>query len=62
MSSVTHPFLESCLMHWKNMMVKVSIGGRQITNLCFADNALAEEEQKFKALIKSLDKTCTCIR
>ena len=40
---------------------KVSIGGRNITNLRFADDidALAEEEQELEALVTSLDKTCT---
>ena len=40
---------------------KVSIGGRNITNLWFADDidALAEEEQGLKVLVESLDKTCT---
>ena len=40
---------------------KVSIGGRNITNLWFADDtdALAEEEQELDALAESLDKTCT---
>ena len=40
---------------------KVSIGGRNITSLRFADNvtALAEEEQGLEALVESLDKTCT---
>ena len=37
---------------------KVSIGGRNIINLRFAD-ALAEEEQEIEALVESLDKTCT---
>ena len=39
----------------------VSIGGRNITNLRFADgiDALAEEEQEIEALVESLDKTCT---
>ena len=38
---------------------KVSIGGRNITNLRFADDidALAEEEQELEALVVSLDKT-----
>ena len=38
-----------------------SIGGRNITNLQFADDidALAEEEQELEALVESLDKTCT---
>ena len=40
---------------------KVSIGGRNITNLRFTNDisALAEEEQELKALAESLDKTCT---
>ena len=40
---------------------KVSIGGRNITNLRFADDidVLAEEEQELKALVDSVDKTCT---
>ena len=40
---------------------KVSIGGRNITNLRFADDidALAEEEQGLEALIESLHKTFT---
>ena len=40
---------------------KVSIGGRNITNLRFADDihALAEEEQELEALVESLDKTGT---
>ena len=39
---------------------KVSIGGRNITNLRFADDiALAEEEQGLEALVENLDETCT---
>ena len=40
---------------------KVSISGRTITNLRFADDigVLAEEEQELEALAESLDKTCT---
>ena len=40
---------------------RVSIGGRNITNLRFADHidALAEEKQELEALVESLDKTCT---
>ena len=40
---------------------KISIGGRNITNLLFADDidALAEEEQELEAQVESLDKTCT---
>ena len=40
---------------------KVNIGGRNITNLRFADDrdALAEKEQELEALVISLDKTCT---
>ena len=37
---------------------KVSIGGRNITNLRFADD-IDEEEQELEALVESLDKTCT---
>ena len=38
---------------------RVSIGGRNITNLEFADDidALAEKEQELEALVESLDKT-----
>ena len=35
---------------------KVSIGGRNITDLRFAEDAIAEEEQGLEALIESLDK------
>ena len=42
---------------------KVSIGGRNITNLRFADDrdalAVEEEKQELEALVESLDKTCT---
>ena len=40
---------------------RVSIGGRNITNLRFADDidALAEEEQELEGLVESLDKICT---
>ena len=40
---------------------KVGIGGRNITNLRFADDIdiLAEEEQELEALVESLDKSCT---
>ena len=40
---------------------KVSIGGRNITNLRFADDidALADEEQELEALVESLHKTFT---
>ena len=40
---------------------RVSISGKNITNLRFADDidALAEEKQELEALVKSLDKTCT---
>ena len=40
---------------------KVCIGGRNITNLRFADDvdALTEEEQELEDLVESLDKTCT---
>ena len=47
-------------MLWKNMMGR-SIGGRNITNLRFADdiNALTEEEQELEPQVESLDKICT---
>ena len=40
---------------------KVSLSGRNITNLWFTDDidVLAEEEQELEALVESLDKTCT---
>ena len=40
---------------------KVKIGGRNITNLRFADDieVLAEEEQELEALVESVDKTST---
>ena len=39
----------------------ISIGGRTITNLWFANgiDALAEEEQELEAQVESVDKTCT---
>ena len=58
MSSVTHP-----LQHFSHLRImsdalkehdgKVSIGGRNITNLRFADDAdaLAEEEQELEDLV-----------
>ena len=65
MSSVTHPlqhFLERIMSDvLEEHDRKVSIGGRNITNLRFADDvdALAELEQELEALVESLDKTCT---
>ena len=64
MSSVTHP-----LQHFSRTDhvyaleehdVKVSIGGRNFTNMRFANDidALAKEEQELEALVESLDKTC----
>ena len=41
---------------------KVSMGGRNITNMHFADDAVVEKEQELEALIESLDKTCTGVR
>ena len=40
---------------------KASIGGRNITNMQFAEDidAPAEEEQEPEALVESLEKTCT---
>ena len=65
MSSATHPlqhFLERIMSDaLEEHDGKASIGGRNITNLRFADDidALAEEEQELEALVGSLDKTCT---
>ena len=42
----------------KEHVGKISIGGRNITNLRFADD-IAEEEQELEVLVESLDKTCT---
>ena len=43
---------------------KVSIGGRTITNLRFANDsdALAEEEEELKALIKSLKRPAHVVK
>ena len=43
---------------------RVSIGGRNITNLEFADDidALAEEEQELEALVESLDRWRSVLR
>ena len=40
---------------------KVNKGGRNITNLLFADDidTLAEKEQELETLVESLNKTCT---
>ena len=56
MSSVTH--LTNALEEHDG---KVSIGGRNITNLQFANDidAEAEEEQELEVLVESLNKTCT---
>ena len=65
MSSVTHPlqyFFERIMSDaLEEHDGKVSIGGRNITNLRFADDidALAEVEKELEALVESLDKTCT---
>ena len=61
---------QGCLQHFLEQIMsdaleehdrKVSIGGRNITNVRFADDidALAEEVQELEALAESLDKTCT---
>ena len=65
MSSVTHPLQHFFKRTMSDALEghdgKVSIGGRNITNLRFADDtdALAEEEQELEALAESLDKNCT---
>ena len=40
---------------------RISIGGRTIANMRFADDidALVKEEQELEALVESIDKTCT---
>ena len=65
MSSITHPlqhFLERILSDaLEEHDGKVSIGGRNITNLRPADDidAVAEEEQELESIVESLYKTCT---
>ena len=65
MSSFTHHFqhlLEAVMsVVLEELDGKVSKGGRNITNLRFADDidGLADEEQQLEALVESLDKTCT---
>ena len=61
MSSVTNIFLERIMSKaLEEHDGKVSIGGRNITKLRFADDidALVEEEQELEALVESLDKIC----
>ena len=45
----------------RQQLSKPFVGGKNITNLRFADDmdALAEEEQELEAQVESLDKTCT---
>ena len=68
MSSVTYPLQHFSRINHADVLEehdgKVSIGGRNITNLRFADgiDALAEEEQELEALVESLGKTCTRYR
>ena len=44
----------------KEHVIKVSVGGRNITNLRFADDidTVAEEGKELEAPVESLDKTC----
>ena len=44
----------------KEHVKQVSIGGRNITNMRFADDidTVAEEDKELEALVESLDKTC----
>ena len=53
--------LESCVKSTSNISRIWTIGGRNITNLWFADDidALTEEEQELEDLIQGFDKTCT---
>ena len=68
MSSVTHTlqhFLERIMSDaLEEHDGKVSIGGRNITNLRFADDkdALAEEEQELEALVEISTKPAQGIR
>ena len=43
---------------------KISIGGKNISNLRFADGigALTEEKQELEALVECLNKPAKCIR
>ena len=65
MSSVTHLyniFLERLMSDaLEEHEGKVSIGGRNTTNMRFANDieVLDEEEQEPEALVESFDKTCT---
>ena len=65
MSSVTHLyniFLERLMSDaLEEHEGKVSIGGRNTTNMRFANDivALDEEKQELEALVESFDKTCT---
>ena len=61
-SSVTHPLQHfSRTDHVRCPGRTLCIGGRNITNLRFADDidALAEGEQELEALVETLDKTFT---
>ena len=48
-----------CTLITHDLLIQFSIGGRNITDLRFADDidALAEEEQELEALVESFDKT-----
>ena len=64
MSSVTHPlqyFPKRIILCSGRNNGMVSIGGRNIISLLFANDidALAEQKQELEALVESLDKTCT---
>ena len=67
MDVFAHPPLSTFFFKWimsdalEEHARRVSIGGRKITNLEFADDidAQAEEEQELEALVESLNKTCT---
>ena len=66
MSSVTHPFQQFFLEQVMSDTLdehdgKVSISDRHITNLRFANDtdSLAEEEEELKALVESLNRSCT---
>ena len=58
MSTLTHPLQH---ISGKDHEGTVSIGGRTITNLCFADdiNGLGGEEEELAKLAERLDKAST---
>ena len=69
-SKARMPFLAHPLKHFLERIMtdaleehdgKISIGGRNITNLRFADgiDAVAEKKEELETLVESFNKTCT---